>query len=47
MHASVALAVTAAAHAACCRLPAGYSTDGTDRGDKPMVPNDHGEWVVP
>lgn len=27
--------------------PAGYSTDGTDHGDKPMAPNDLGEYVVP
>lgn len=25
----------------------GYSTDGTDKGDKPMAPNDLGEWIVP
>lgn len=26
---------------------AGYSTDGTDKGDLPMMPNDLGEWIVP
>lgn len=25
---------------------AGYSTDGTDKGDLPMAPNDLGEYVV-
>ncbi len=25
----------------------GYSTDGTDKGDLPMAPNDLGEYIVP